>query len=139
MMTLLNRKRYLARWLWDKAKTVDEWTQTNPGDDDGTSVRAALDILRTVGHVPWKASYEPLQTDWQTRDRIIGTSGDGIQANRWAVSTDDALRALGYEGLDYVDVLNSWGRGYPHLTRMPAGTLERLRIEDGELGIVTDR
>ena len=46
---------------------------------------------------------------------------------------------FGYSGLDYVDVLNSWGRGYPHLTRMPAKVLERLWKEDGEVGIVTDR
>jgi hypothetical protein len=54
MMSLLNRKRYDARWLWDRAKEVDEWPDTNPGDDNGTSVRAALDVLRTRGHVVYK-------------------------------------------------------------------------------------
>ena len=54
MMSLLNRKRYDARWLWDWAKSTDEWAETNPGDDQGTSVRAACDILRARGHVPWK-------------------------------------------------------------------------------------
>ena len=43
MMSLLNRKRYDARWLWDWAKSTDEWPETNPGDDQGTSVRAACD------------------------------------------------------------------------------------------------
>jgi hypothetical protein len=65
--------------------------------------------------------------------------GEGIKANRWARNIDDVLSTLGYDGLDYVDVLNSWGRGYPHLTRMPATVLERLRKEDGEVAIVTDR
>ena len=65
--------------------------------------------------------------------------GEGIKANRWARSVDDVLTTLGYGGLDYVDVLNSWGRGYPHLTRMPATVLERLWKEDGEVGLVTDR
>jgi hypothetical protein len=50
MMSLLNRKRYDARWLWDQAKIVDEWPDTNPGDDNGTSVRAGCDVLRNRGH-----------------------------------------------------------------------------------------
>ena len=58
MMSLLNRKRYDARWLWDWAKATDEWGDTKPGDDQGTSVLAACDILRSRGHVPWKASYK---------------------------------------------------------------------------------
>ena len=77
------------------------------------------------------------------RDRRRPTSpeeiGEGIKANRWARSVDDVLTTLGYSGLDYVDVLNSWGRSYPHLTRMPAKVLERLWKEDGEVGLVTDR
>ena len=61
MMSLLNRKRYDARWLWDWAKSTDEWPETNPGDDQGTSVRAACDILRSRGHVPWKRGLQGTQ------------------------------------------------------------------------------
>ena len=61
MMSLLNRKRYDARWLWDWAKSTDEWPETNPGDDQGTSVRAACEILRSRGHVPWKESFKRAQ------------------------------------------------------------------------------
>jgi hypothetical protein len=139
MTTILNGgKLYLARWLWDKAKASDEWSDTNPGDDNGTSVRAGLDVLRTQGHVPWRSSYEPLQTDWSKRDELAGSPGEGIKVNRWATSTQDALNALGYGSLDYVDILNSWGLAWPHVVRMPATVLERLRQEDGEIGIVTD-
>jgi hypothetical protein len=121
----LNRKEYDAPWLYHEAQKVDEF----PGEDyEGTTVRAGLDVLRKVGH------------------RVVtdGKSGapdpaEGIAANRWATSIDDVLSALGYDGLDYVDVLNSWGHGFPHLTRMPASVLERLRTEDGEVGLVTDR
>jgi hypothetical protein len=121
MMTILNGgKLYLARWLWDKAKAQDEWAETNPGDDEGTSVRAGLDVLRR-------------------RDQLAGSPGEGIAVNRWATSTQDALNALGYGAFDYVDVLNSWGRSWPLMVRMPATVLDRLRQEDGEIGIVTDR
>lgn len=49
MMTLLNRVRYDSRWLWDRAKEIDEWPDTNPGDDNGTSVNAAMKILKALG------------------------------------------------------------------------------------------
>jgi hypothetical protein len=51
MSSILNRSLYDARWLWDRAKERDEWADTNPGDNNGTSVRAAMDVLRLVGHV----------------------------------------------------------------------------------------
>jgi hypothetical protein len=121
----LNRKAYDGFWLYHEAQKVDEW----PGEDyDGTSVRAGLDILRKRGHCEVK--------DGKTRAEAVA---EGIKTNRWARSVDDVLTTLGYAGLDYVDVLNSWGRTYPHLTRMPATVLERLWKEDGEVGLVTDR
>ncbi len=121
----LNRKTYDGFWLYHEAQKIDEW----PGEDyDGTSVRAGLDILRKRGHCESKEG------------RVSPENiGEGIKANRWARSVDDVLTTLGYGGLDYVDVLNSWGRSYPHLTRMPATVLERLWKEDGEVGLVTDR
>jgi hypothetical protein len=126
MMSQCNRKLYDGFWLYHEAQKIDEW----PGEDyDGTSVRAALDVLRTRGHCV-------KLNDGQDSPEALE---EGIKANRWARGTDDVLTTLGYDGLDYVDVLNSWGREYPHLTRMPAEVLERLRKEDGEVGIVTDR
>lgn len=127
LASLLNRVRYDASWLYHEAQRVDEW----PGEGyDGTSVRAGLDVLRTSGHrrVSRNGNVKPPSTE------------DGIQANRWATSIDDVLAVLGSPERDYVEFLNSWGRdGYPHVVRMPATVLERLRLEDGELGVVTDR
>jgi hypothetical protein len=121
----LNRKTYDGFWLYHEAQKIDEW----PGEDyDGTSVRAGLDILRKRGHCEIREGHVSPEA-----------IGEGIKANRWARSVDDVLTTLGYSGLDYVDVLNSWGRTYPHLTRMPATVLERLWKEDGEVGLVTDR
>jgi len=128
MMSLLNRKRYDAWWLWNEAKLIDEWADTNPGDDNGTSVRAACDILRTRGHRAL------------ARGKTAPEAADeGIAANRWATSVDEVLAALGTPERDYVVLLNSWGRDYPHYTRMPAETLERLLREDGEAAIITDK
>lgn len=126
MMTLLNRRRYDARWLWNQAKIGDGFPDTNPGDDNGTTVHAALDVLRTQGHVRWNTT--------------TPNPSDGISANRWATSVDDVLNVLGTPGRDYCEILNSWGHdGYPHFTRIPAEVLARLLSEDGEFGLVTDR
>jgi hypothetical protein len=128
MMSLLNRKRYDARWLWNQAKRIDEWPDTNPGDDNGTSVRAAMDILRTRGHVI------------AGKDAVL--EAEGIAANRWASTVSQVMSALmspANERMGAVRILNSWGRSYPHRVWMPFETLQRLLDEDGEATLVVDR
>ena len=128
MMSLLNRKRYDARWLWNEAKKVDEWPDTNPGDDNGTSVRAAMDVLRARGHAPW--------------GKGSPVAAEGISANRWARSVDEVLEALkspASERMGAVRLLNSWGAGWPHRVWLPFETLQRLLDEEGEATVVTDR
>jgi hypothetical protein len=122
-MTLLNRKRYDARWLYHEAQLIDEWPETPP--EEGTSVRAGYSILKNQGHM----------RDGRTHPDPV----EGISAYRWARNADEVLDALGYTGLEYVDLLNSWGRSWPHLVRMPANVLEKLIQWDGEAGIPTDR
>lgn len=125
-MSLLNRRRYNARWLYRQAQLIDEWSDTPPGE--GTSVRAGLDILRDIGHI-----------------RVLGNkpgapdSAEGIAANRWADNLDDWLVALGRSGADEVPFLNSWGKSYPRIVWMPTSVVDRLRRQDGEFAIVTDR
>jgi hypothetical protein len=140
MMSLMNRKRYEARWLWDMAKQRDDWDDTNPGDDNGTSVRAALEVLLHNGHVSWKPRYEGL--DYEERDRHAPVESEGISAFRWATSVDEVLTVLniplGFQ-LGAVPLYNSWGRAFPHVVWLPGEVLQRLIDEDGEVGLVTDR
>ncbi len=131
MMSLLNRRKYDARWLWNQAKIIDEWPDTNPGDDNGTSVRAACDVLRTQGHL---------------RSTIRGAHPDvqeGIQANRWAISAAEMLQVLAspsYNQKNAFPILNSWGVSYPHIVWMPAETMDQLiSAENGEACVITDR
>jgi hypothetical protein len=131
MMSLLNRFRYDARWLWNEAKKVDGFPDTNPGDNNGTTVRAAMDVLRTEGHVK------------QVSGRDLAVSlAQGISANRWATSAQDVLSVLQnptYAQLGAVPILNSWGKDYPHVVWMPLATLDRVIRESGEATMVTDR
>jgi len=140
MMSLLNRKRYDARWLWDWAKSTDDWPETNPGDDEGTSVRAACEILRTRGHVPWNDSYAG--RTFQQRDQEAPAAGEGVKVYRWARTVAEVhgiLKSPANDRLGAVRILNSWGRDYPHRVWMPDATLQRLIDEDGEVALVTDR
>lgn len=139
-MSLLNRRRYNARWLWDHAKEVDEWPDTRPGDDNGTSVRAAFDVLRAVGHVRWEKWMGGL--DQVARDAQSPRLEDGVSANRWATSVEEILTTLAnprYATIGGVPILNSWGRGYPHTVWMTLDALGRVLAEDGEATILTDR
>ena len=140
MMTLLNRKRYDARWLWDWAKAVDEWAETEPGDDQGTSVRAACEILRARGHVPWDDAFA--DRPCAERDAEAPSDAEGIGAYRWACSVDEVhtvLKSPVNDLLGAVRLLNSWGRDYPQRVFLPDATLQRLIDEDGEVALVTDR
>ena len=138
VMTLKNRKQYEIRdgrtnnvgwWFYYEAQRNDEWAGGEyPGASPqygGTSVNAGLKIARNEGLI---------RKDAHTPDL-----NEGISAYRWITSIDDCLSVLGYQELDYVDMINSWGRDYPHLTRIPVDTLERLWKEDGEFGVITDR
>lgn len=138
MMTLLNHRRYDGDKLYRDACAVDEFSE-NDGNDEaalnfGTTVRAAMDILRNQG--PYRVN-----TDYPYQP-------DGISANRWATSVEEIAACLspvdaGKKVLDrgYVELLNSWGKeGYPHIVRLPLEALRRLIFdEQGDATVVTDR
>ena len=136
MMTLLNRTRYevreshpMGRWLYFEAQKSDEWEGgAYPGAEEyyeGTSVNAGLRITRNLGLIKYNGDGPIL--------------AEGISVFRWAKNWNDVKAALGYSDVNYVDILNSWGRDYPHLVRMPDEVGDRVLREDGEFGIVTDR
>jgi hypothetical protein len=140
MMSILNRKKYNARWAWDMAKSIDEWNDTNPGDDEGTSVRAAMDIYRLRGHVPWASSMTNLT--WQQRDALTPISAEGIISNKWATNIDDLFSVLQnetYKKVGAIPFFNSWGKAYPRKVWVPCETWDRLLREDGEFTMVLDK
>jgi hypothetical protein len=140
-MSILNKDPlYAARWLWDRAKELDQWPETNPGDNNGTSVRSAGDVLMDSGHVSWEGSYG--DDDHTERAEYKPDRDQGIQHFRWAQSVTEVHSVLANERADElaaVPFLNSWGRDYPHRTWMPDDVLERLMQEQGEVAIPTDR
>jgi hypothetical protein len=81
MMSILNRKLYDAHWLYQQAQLVDEWPSTPP--EEGTSLRAAFDILRTKGH---RRVYAGVSRPVEEQQ--------GIAANRWATTIDEIRAAI---------------------------------------------
>jgi hypothetical protein len=130
MMSLLNRKMYNPWWLWNLAKDLDEWPETKSGDNEGTSVRAAMDVLRSYGHVTKRGkSMQP-------------NPAEGIAANRWATHVDQLFEVLQneeYKKSGAIPFLNSWGLYYPRVVWMPCETWQKLMSEDGEFTMIVDK
>jgi hypothetical protein len=126
-MSLLNRVRFDAPWLYNAAQLGDEYDDTPP--EEGTSVRAGMNVLLKQGHRRvTRAGSQPVDIVY------------GITAFRWARSWDEVRRALGIPSVALgVPLLNSWGLSYPHSVRLTDEAGARLLHEDGEAAVVTDR
>jgi hypothetical protein len=92
--SIINQERYNPLWLWDRAKEIDTWSDTNPGDDNGTSVRAAYDVLRMRGHVPaYSMRLDPNGDPYVVGEKPVSYSA-GVETNRWAVTVDEMRTAI---------------------------------------------
>lgn len=90
-------RRYDPLWQWNNAKMIDEWPDTMPGDDNGTSVRASYDVARTLGCRRIKASGIILGTDGAplvTDQKHTPDPAEGVLVNRWATTVDEIRVAI---------------------------------------------
>lgn len=100
MMSILNRRCYDAMWLWRRAKEIDGWPGNDgPSDNQGTFLRAGLDVLREEGH----------RRLFDGRSLAVD-AGHGIKANRWASGVDEIRTAIA-EGTPVVLGI-SWHTGF---------------------------
>jgi hypothetical protein len=158
MMSIQNRKRYAPHWLYEEAQKVDEWDDTPPME--GTSVRAAFDILRRVGHRRmWGRYMQPTflahgiaSNRWaRTVDEIrtsIADGTSGVLGINWYQNFDTPLgRVEGGHAICYhrasdrrqaIGLVNTWGMRYP-VVWIPYEVVQRLIDEDGEAGVIVDR
>lgn len=81
MMSILNRQLYDAFRLYAAAQAIDEWPDTPP--QEGTSLRAGFDVLRTVGH--WQV--------WAGKTRAPKLV-HGIESNKWATTVDEVRASI---------------------------------------------
>ena len=87
-------RRYDPLFVWNEAKKIDEWPDTNPGDDNGTSVRAGYDVCRLKG-LPRVTSMrlDEEGNPYPYKQTEVDVSA-GISANRWARTVDEIRTAL---------------------------------------------
>lgn len=82
LMSILNRKLYDARWLYQQAQLIDEWADTPPAG--GTSLRAGFDVLRDRGH----------RRLYAARSRAEEMDEGIVDVNRWLTTVDEARTAI---------------------------------------------
>lgn len=86
-------RRYDPIDIWNEAKKIDEWSDTNPGDDNGTSVRAAYDVLRNYGprRVSKMVLIDGVPHPYNEKPRDLQ---EGVAANRWATTVDEIRTSI---------------------------------------------
>jgi len=129
-------RRYDPLENWDWAKAHDEWAETNPGDDNGTSVRAGYEYQRVVG--PRRIPTNGMAVGADGRPYLTAKPGpndlgEGVQAYRWATTVDEIRTALAaglpvtigvnwYENFDEpIQVKGDWWIGIGPLGRIRGG------------------
>jgi hypothetical protein len=126
-------RRYNPIQIWNHAKEIDGWPDTNPGDDNGTSVHAGGDSLRTVGAQRVKSMQLTANVP-----RPVFPGGvpypvdliEGIVATRWAVNVDEARDAIANLGPVVIGI--NWYSNFD--TPRPKGN--EYWIGEGTLGTV---
>lgn len=84
--------RYDPWWLWDEAKLIDGWDDTNPGDDNGTSGVAAAEVMRKRGLVRYK--YTSTLLSHILNNPTCPDLTQGIDTYRWATDVDQMRAGL---------------------------------------------
>lgn len=116
-------RRYNNVWLWNEAKKIDEWEDTNPGDNEGTSVDAAMSILRDHGHQ-------------RIRRGVVNPTDieEGIKENRWA-TTIDQMRATIAKKLPITIGIN-WYKGFDAENLVKKGREYYISKKEPDLGYI---
>jgi hypothetical protein len=128
-------RRYNPLDVWNEAKKIDEWPDTNPGDDHGTSVRAGYDVCRDKGLVrviSMRMGPDGVPVPYRPKPR---SKDEGVQRNRWAGSTDEVRTAVA-SGLPVAIGVN-WYSNFdrPVAKPSPDGGFDHW-IGEGDLGRV---
>lgn len=128
-MSLYHRKQFDAFWLYDQARILD-----GHPTEEGSQVRSGLEVLRTKGH---RIGHGKVNVRTETDD--AADLAYGIKVYRWATTVEDILHSLGTPDAQFVTILNSWGKEYPHKVRLPLAFLHRLLSESGEAAVITEQ
>jgi hypothetical protein len=131
MQSLNNRLTYFAPPVYDHTLTIDEWAGQA---DEGTSVRATMETLRTLGL-------------WE-KDQSGPFPKHGIEVYRWCRSVEQIAWCLDpisqgkrVLGRGYAIMRQSWGpNAFPYATRVDLDVMHEITFRQwGDATLVTDR
>lgn len=129
-VSLMNRKKFDASWLYREAQKIDEWESTPPAE--GTSLNAGCEILLKRGH--------KIVNEEGIKPEDIG---QGIASFRWLKSVDEIHQVLknpDADRLGCIPLLNSWGTDYPRKVWFPDEVIDRIVFQEwGEAVVLSDR
>jgi hypothetical protein len=128
--TILHGATYDAFWLYDEARRLEGKYPAG----EGTTCRAAADVLRTIGLRASTAEVCERGVDDGPVEASLG-----ITAIRWATTAEEVCAALARPNAAALPLVNSWGENYPEVVWLPVATLARLLAEEGEAGVYTER
>lgn len=131
--SLYNRTRYDAFWHYYEAQKNDEFAGENY---EGTTANAGFWVAKNEGMV-WVPSGTPMGQEPKTVKPAAG-----ISAYRWLFTVDeirDVLKSPHHDQFQAVQLLQSWGAGYPRIVYMPYAILGFVLQQDGEAVTATDR
>lgn len=115
------KKPYTRRYdpidLWDRAKLADSFPETQPGDQNGTTVRAAYDVLRNSG--PRLIRTNGIQISHETGmpevldHRQSPDLAEGVVSTRWAKTVDELRTGLSRGvpaviGVNWYEAFDKW-------------------------------
>lgn len=124
-------RRYDPISIWNAAKEIDEWADTNPGDDNGTSIRAAYDVLRDRGA---RRVFRMAVDAAQGVPKPIGLKdwdvNEGVLTNRWARTVDEMRDAI-YRG-NSISIGVNWYREFDKPERFNSRTLGYSKVSYDE-------
>lgn len=84
--------------LWEQAKLEDAFPENNAASDNaGSTVRAAMHVLRTKGHVP-STGTDPKDEGLEIAADSEWIREDGVTAYHWATTVDQIRAAVSSHG-----------------------------------------
>jgi hypothetical protein len=86
-------KRYDPLDIWEHAKGLDEWADTNPGDNNGSSVNAAYAACRQFGLRPVRSMQVVADRPKPIGEKAADMQA-GAQVTRWAKTIDEMRTAI---------------------------------------------
>lgn len=87
-------RRYDPLHIWNEAKRIDPFPDTNPGDQNGTTVSAAYDVLRDIGPRRCLVRFDAARQVPVPYSEKPPSPADGVAANRWATTVDEIRTAI---------------------------------------------